>query len=315
MKRTVITIIGIVIVVITGYLLTIRQPQTGVSIVHIGSFSRAIDYAPYYIARFQGWFEEVAEKYGATVEYTEFQSLPPINEALATDNIDIVFEAEPPAIVGRSAGIDLRIKGVGVSLIQEIVVPAGSSVQTIQDLKGKKIAVAAGSSSHYGVRKILENSGVSPDEVEILDMSPPDAKAAFAARQIDAWAVWPPFVEQEEVSGNGRVLRGGDVFIQSIITVRGKFADENPELTNDLLDVISRAQNWILENESEAQQIVAETLDLDLAVVQLAWPKHNFKPRLGEKEIADIQDKADFLFEVGLIKNKVDVADLIELDE
>ncbi|KKL58928.1 hypothetical protein LCGC14_2220450 [marine sediment metagenome] len=282
--------------------------------ITIGSFFRAVDYAPYLVARDQGWFDEVANEYSVNLSYVEFQSLPSVNEAFATDNVDMVFEAEPPAIIGRSAGIGILIADSGVSLIQEILVHTDSEIREVKDLKGKKIAVLAGTSSHYGLVKILEAAGLSRDDVEVLDMVPPDAKAAFGTNQVDAWAVWPPFVEQEVLSGLGRTLGGGDVFIQSIVAVREKFSVESPELLSDLLAVVGRAQDWILANEESAQQIIATELDLELAVVVEAWPKHNFKPPFGDDEIADIQAKADFLLEVGLIDNKVNVGgELIKL--
>lgn len=275
--------------------------------VNIGSFSRAIDYAPYIVAKNNGLFDEVADKYGVTVKYVEFQTLPAINEALATDNLDIVFEAEPPAIIGKAAGIDISIVSPGVSLVQEIVVPSESDINEVIDLKGKKIAVPSGSSSHYGLNKILQQAGLTAEDVEIIDMNPQDGKAAFVARQIDGWAIWPPFVEQEEYANTGRVLRGSNVFIQSIVAMRDGFRQENPELASDLVGAIKKSQQWILENTAEAQQIVADELGIELGVVELAWGKHNFNPTIGSEEISDIQNKADFLFEMGLVKTNVDV--------
>lgn len=282
--------------------------------VHIGSFSRAIDYAPYIVAKNKGWFEEVAANHDAEIEYVEFQTLPTINESLATGNIDIIFEAEPPAIIGKAAGIGLSIVAPGVSLVQEIVVPAESDIQSVEDLKGKKIAVPSGSSSHYGLNKILSQAGLEKDDVEIIDMSPQDGKAAFVGRQVDGWAIWPPFVEQEEFAGTGRVLRGSNVFIQSIVAMRDQFMTENPELATELLAVIKRSQDWIVANTAEAQGIVASELGIEIGVVELAWGKHNFNPEIGTDQIADIQNKADFLYEMGLIKNNVDVTkDLVNI--
>ena len=84
-------------------------------------------------------------------------------------------------------------------------------------------------------------------------MIPPDARAAFETGQIDAWAVWPPWVEQQEVAGNGFTLQGADVFIQSIIAVRGTFAEENPELTKQLLGVVEQSKKWIVENDDKLE--------------------------------------------------------------
>ena len=301
----------IAVVVVGGYFLTREQSNSGVSEIRLGSFSKAVDYAPYLVAKNKGWFEEVAKKYGATVGYTEFQSLPPINESFATDRVDMVFEAEAPAIVGKAAGIDIKIVGAGVFLTQEIIVHKNSPIKTVKDLRGKKIAVLAGTSAHQGLMAVLNKNGLTANDVQVVDMVPPDAKAAFESNSVDAWAVWPPFPQQEQVAGKAESLAGSEIFIQSVAVARGKLVKENPKLINDLLDVIGKAQQWIVANPSEAQKIVAQELGLTLDVVQLAWPKHDFTPKIGEKEIADIQAKADFLHSIGLIKNTVKASELI----
>ena len=63
----------------------------------------------------------------------------------------------------------------------------------------------------------------------------------------------------------------------------------------------------MLKNPAEAQQTVAKVLNLPVAVVQLAWPKHDWQQKLDESVIADIQDKADFLASENLVRRRVDV--------
>lgn len=78
------------------------QRKATITSVRIGTMGDAVDYAPYMVAKSQGWFEEEFKKYGVQkVEYTSFQVLAALNEALATKEVDIVFEAEPPAIIGK----------------------------------------------------------------------------------------------------------------------------------------------------------------------------------------------------------------------
>jgi sulfonate transport system substrate-binding protein len=272
----------------------------------IGSFFVAIDYAPFLIAKSKGMFEKIGG--GTTAKYTMFQSLPPINESLATNQIDAVFEAEPPALIGCAAGIDVKIVGISCSLVQEILVPVKSKAQSAADLKGSKIAVLAGTSSHYGVLKLLKEAGVTPNSVEIIDMAPPDAKSAFETGQVDAWAVWPPFVEQEELAGVGRVLPKGDALIHSILAVSGSFAAKNPTTVKALVSVLNETKAWMIKQPAEAQAIVAKELDIPLKVVERAWPRHDWSATLSDGVIADIQAKADFLFDGKYVNNKVNVA-------
>jgi len=286
---------------------TSSSSQTTLKQVNFGSFSIAVDYAPYLVAKNKGWFDEVLKKKGITASYTIFQSLPPINESFATGKVDVVFSAENPTLVGKAAGIDLKIVALSSSLVQEILVPKNSTVKSAKDLKGKKIAVLAGTGSHYGLIKNIEEEGLQASDIEVIDMVPPDAKNAFETGKVDGWAVWPPFVEQEEISGKGRVLPQGDAKIQSVMVVGGKFAQQNPEIVDELVDVLQKSKKWIQENPTEAQQIVAKELNLPLEVVKKAWPRHDWAAQITPQVITDIQFKADFLKENQFIQNPVDV--------
>ena len=309
-RTALVVIISIVMVAVAG---CERKPSaTAEKVVRIGSFSVAVDYGPYLVAKNKHWFEDDLKTEGIKPEYTLFQSLPPINEALATDKVDIVFEAESPAIVGRAAGIDLRIVALSCTLVQEIVVPKASSVQSPAGLKGKKIAVLAGTSSHYGLLKVLGRAGVRPNEVEVVDMVPPDAKNAFETGKVDAWAVWPPWVEQEEVSGVGRVLPGGQAVVHSVMVARSKFAETHPDILRKIVHTLDRARSWIRENPAAAQQVVAQELNIPQEVVQKAWPRHDWAATISDAIIADTAEKAKFLLDRGSIKNPVDARALFD---
>lgn len=281
--------------------------------IRIASFSVAVDYAPYLVAKRKGWFEETFKDDGIAVEYKIFQSLPPVNESFATNRIDVVFEAEPPALVAEAAGIDVVVPGISATLTQEILVGADSSIQTAADLKGKKVAVLAGTSSHYGLLKTIESAGLQPEDIEIVDMVPPDAKNAFETNQVDAWAVWPPFVQQAIVSGKGRILPKGDAVIQSIMVADADFAAAHPELIKELVSVLDKSKKWIQENPDEAQQILATELDLPLEVIQRSWSVHDWTAELTPEVTSDIQGKANFMAENGFLGKTVNVeTDLID---
>lgn len=301
------------IVLIFGSCNNTKKPR--LTEINFGSFSVAVDYGPYLIAKNKGWFEEAFKEKDIKINYTVFQSLPPINESFATDNIDIVFEAAPPAIVGKAAGIGLSIKDISCTLIQEILVHNDSSINQIEQLKGKKIAVLAGTSSHYGLLKILEESGISNKEVEIIDMIPPDAKNAFVTNQVNAWAVWPPWVEQEEINGTGKVLSGGDAYINSIMVVRSGFEKNHPDELKIIVDVFNKTKKWMIENPNEAIKLIAQELNLPIEVIEKAWPRHNWSVSINNNIVRDIQNKADFLFNNKFIQNQITVKDNLIINE
>jgi sulfonate transport system substrate-binding protein len=281
--------------------------------IRIGTFLSAVDYAPFYVARDQGFFEDAAGS--SDVEYIEFDSAPAITEALGTGQIDMVFMAEPPALIAASGGIDVRIAALGASLTQDIIVPTDSEITSAADLAGARVAVLAGTSSHYGLLKIAEDAGVDPSDVEIVDMAPPDAQTAFAAGDVDAWAVWPPFVQQEIVNGTGELLPEGDAAIQSIAVVRADFASDYPAVYDELIGAIDDAKSYIAGNEEPAQAIVSDQVRVDPEVVALSWPRHDFTAVLDEGIVEDIQAKADFLHDNEFLDNAVDVSALVDLEQ
>jgi sulfonate transport system substrate-binding protein len=276
--------------------------------VRFGTGGQAVDYGPFYVARAKGFFDKALTPLNAAMTSVELPSPPVINEALATNKIDVMFVAELPVLIGRAAGIPTKIIAISCTLTQEIIVRPGQ-VSSVADLRGKKIAVLTGSSSHYGVIEILKKAGLSTRDVSILNMLPPDAKAAFETNQVDAWAVWPPFVEQEELAGKGVVLGGGTAQINSIVAVRGEFVADHRDIVQTIVNVVMQTKQWMIAHPEESQAIIAEAVTQPMAVIERAWPRHNWDARLDPVVIADIQAKADFLKSLGLIKNDVVVKD------
>ena len=280
------------------------------STVHIGSMGDAVDYAPFIVARSKGWFEEaLAEKGIEKVEYTSFQELSSFSESLATGRVDVAFAAGPPIILSMARGAEIKTLGISCSLTQDIVVRSDSGIASVEDLLGKKIAIPAGTSSHYNVLNILKERGIGVDDVTILDMNPTDGRVAFEKGDIDAWGIWPPFVEQQTVSGQGKLLPDAEAHIHSISVVRKGFSDDHAEIVEVIAAQVERAKKWIIENPDEAKKLVAESLKLDVEIIEAAWPKHHWDTDFDDAIYQDLQNKADFLFNEGVLNNQIQVRD------
>jgi len=271
------------------------RPGLTKNAITIGTFSKAIDYSPFYVAKHFRWFENSPELKGITIGYAEFNDRPTISAAFDKGELDALFAAEPPVIICRAQNNDIRIVEASCTLQQEVVVRSDLPILSIADLRDKRIAVLQGTSSHYGLLKILKSAGLSPKDVDIKFMGPDQAKVAFETKQIDAWAVWPPFVEQQQVSGKGRVLTGGDAVIQSIMAIPTSLLTNNEQIAKGLVSVIQQSKKWITEHPEEAQNIVANELGIDIQVVKTAWSKHRWDSHLTDDVVNDIQEKARFL--------------------
>lgn len=305
--RYVLALIVVVVIVFAGWRVLDNRNQASQT-VRIATFSVAIDYAPYYVAMEKGYFAEELAKIGLTPEFSRFDALPPLNDALRLNQLDAVFEAEPPALIAEATGIDVEIGEISATLTQRIIVRRDSGITSLSDLEGKKIGVLTGTSSHYGILQSLQNAGVSPESVTIVNLPPAEGRAAFRSGQIDAWAIWPPFPEHEQLEGDAIELPASEATIQSLLVLDGDFLAANPEAAAAIDRAVDRAKLDIAANPAEAQQLVARATGEPIEVVRAAWPKHNFAATLDSAVRQDIGAKARFLYEDNFLARPVDPA-------
>src|SRR5690606_18289590 len=128
-------------------------------------------------------------------------------------------------------------------------------------LKGKKVAVAKGSSAYGLLYRLLEKENIKPAELEIIQLQPDEAQPAFETGKVDAWAIWEPYQSIQAVKNSAKVIASGETigtFSPGFQIVRTQFAKEHPELVELYLKVTEKATRWQLENKDEATEIYAD---------------------------------------------------------
>ena len=310
MDKKALWLIGIVAVVLVAiYLLSsTRDNESGegaLAEVRVGTFSKALGNSPFHVALAKDWFEQHPALEGIDVVYTEYNDRPSIAAAFNQGDLDLVFSAEIPAILIRAQGENVKVALVSGYALQEVLVPQGASTQSVEELRGKSIAVQAGTSSHFGLVSILDAAGLSTDDVRLAFMPAAEGRSAFERGDLDAWAVWAPWVETQEVSGRGRVIPGSESRIYSVGTIRSSFASKHPAYTSALIDVVADSKRWIQSNTDEAIDIVSAELGFERAVVAQAWPKFNWGAELDDVAIIEFQNKAVFLSEQELTRDNI----------
>jgi sulfonate transport system substrate-binding protein len=292
-----------VAVILFAFWFSYRSPGPGTAPeVGIGTFSQAIDYGPVYVARHFGWFEQALAEVGAGAPvYLELGGFDEIQTALAQGRLHAFFSAEAPVIKLVSDGASIRIVDIGCTLQQEILVRRDRGINSVADLRQKAVAVAEGTSSHYGLLNILASAGLAVGDITLRPGFPGEIKPLYEGGGVDAWAVWPPFVEEQVIAGRGIALAGGEAKIQSVMSLHRGVIDVDPSTGQALVKAIRRAKDWMHTNPEEAITIVAQALRMDRAVVAMSWPKHNWGAELDEDVLADIDAKAVFLKSVGVV--------------
>lgn len=223
-------------------------------------------------------------------------------EALSAGAIDVGVVGNAPPVFAQAGGYDVRIVGVasGAQNNNALLVPEGSTVRQVADLKGQRVAVAKGSSGHYLLLASLQRAGLTPRDVNIAYVSPVDAQNAFASGKIDGWAVWYPFVGQATSRG-ARVLVDGSGWPETGLnfTVAGLQTLNDPQRAahlGDLLGRFARAQAWATAHPQAWAEVFAQTTRLPVALVQEMLAHQDLRYVPIEKTVIDSQQHLADMF-------------------
>ncbi|MCU1771424.1 ABC transporter substrate-binding protein [Pseudomonas sp. 13B_3.2_Bac1] len=240
-------------------------------------------------------------------------------EALSAGAIDVGVVGNAPPVFAQAGGYAVRIIGVasGAQNNNALLVPEGSEVRSVADLRGKRIAVAKGTSGHYLLLAALHQAGLTPREVNIAYVSPVDAQNAFAGGKLDAWSVWYPFVGQATSRG-ARILLDGSAWPETGLnfTVASQPALDDPERAgqvSDLLARLARAQNWATAHPEDWARVFAQTTRLPVELVRDMLAHQNLRyVRIEPSVIASQQRLADMFATERLIPHPLQVEQMFD---
>jgi sulfonate transport system substrate-binding protein len=196
------------------------------------------------LAKTSGAIEARLAPRGISVTWAEFTSGPPLLEALGANALDFGSTGDVPPLFAQAAGGDLvYVAALAGSLDgSAILVKQDSPIQTLADLKGKKVAFKRGSSAHNFTVKALRSAGLTLDDVTPLDLGPPDAAPAFANNQIDAWVIWDPYYAIAAREPDTRVLATTEGIVDSwgFLQANGAYAKANPTIVAEVIDELRK---------------------------------------------------------------------------
>ncbi len=254
---------------------------------------------------------------GTKVSWLEFPAGPQQLEALSTGSLDLAFTGDTPPVFAQAAGKDLRYVGVEPPKPDSsaILVPQGSPLKTLADLKGKRVAFQKGSSSHFLIVRALQKTGLSFADVQPVYLTPADARAAFERGAVDAWGIWDPYYAATELAIKPRVLATGRTLSSnnSFYFAPAAFTEKHGDTIAAIFAELSRADQLVQQNRKEAAQRIADFSGLSLATVHLFLsrrPQSPVRPVTSEA-IAEQQRVADAFHGLGLIPRAVKPIELV----
>ena len=182
---------------------------------------------------------------GKSIEFFQFTSGTEVINAMASGSIDISLNGSSPTAAGYSRGVDLQVIYIYDNINDAEALVVNDTVTAPQDLKGKTIAVPFGSTTHFHMMFALEQFGISPKDVNVIDMSPPDMVAAWERGDIDGGFVWDPALGRMKEKGHVLVTSGdlsnwGKATFDAMVARKG-FTEENPEFACQWVKMVADA--------------------------------------------------------------------------
>ncbi|WP_405901060.1 aliphatic sulfonate ABC transporter substrate-binding protein [Streptomyces sp. NBC_00727] len=234
--------------------------QKTVKFGYIADYSGAVALA---VAQKQGLWK----KAGVTPDLKVFTNGPLQVQALGTNNLDFGYLG-PGALwlpaSGRASIVSVNMLG----LADRVIARPGSGIDEPADLKGKKVAVAEGTSGDMILNLALSKAGLEPDDITKVAMDASTVVTAFSSGQVDAAATWYPLIDtmKKKVPGLKEISRTEDYYpkltFPNVFVTQPKLASSDPELVKKVTGVLKAAGDWIAAHPEESETVTADFLKL-----------------------------------------------------
>lgn len=260
---------------------------------------------------------------GIAVKWLFFKGAgPAINEAFANGQVDFAYLGDLAAIIGRASGFDSRLlSAVRRHSKSYLAVVPGSGIRTLEDLKGKRIALFRGTANQLSLAAVLASRGMKESDLQIINMDVGASVAALAARRIDAtWGtgtLYNLYLQGlAELPLNTRDFNniGG---IQTVLVGAGRFVDAHPDLVAKLLAAQQTGFDWLASeaNRTAYIDLVERNSEFPRALVENDLKGERmadvFNPKLDKEFLAALQASVNLAAQIRLIRRPFEVQDWI----
>lgn len=264
------------------------------------------------IVKAQGALEEALKAQGVTVKWVEFPAGPQLLEGLNVGSVVFGEAGEAPPIFAQAANANLVYVAnqPAAPLAEALIVPQHSSAKSLQDLKGKRIALNKGSNVHYLLLKQLQANNLNLNDIQVVYLPPADARAAFERGAVDAWVIWDPFLAAAEQQIGARVIATGENLVSNhqFYLADRKFAEENPKVLNTVVNTLNTTTQWVKDHQTDAAKLLEKPTGLEFDVLNTSISRMGFGVKPISAEVAQEQQYvAEAFYQQKLIPNKLNI--------
>lgn len=231
------------------------KPESGV--IRMGT-EPWIGYGPWYIAQQEGYFKQL----GLNVKIINFNTDAQREAAFASGNTDVTNMPTHTALRFEQQNIPGRIVLLEDESLTADAVIAKAPINSIKDLKGKKVAYEQGTTSDILIHYALAANGMKPSDVQIVPINASDAGSAAAAGRVSAAVTYEPYISAVigQHSGFRRIYVAGvdPGLVSDVLVASSNLLNNKPGQVLALMKAWGMAMDFYNSHPSQAQAIIAK---------------------------------------------------------
>lgn len=264
------------------------------------------------IVKERGVLETALKKQNVTVKWVEFPAGPQLLEGLNVGSVVFGEAGEAPPIFAQAANSNLVYVAnqPAAPKAEALIVQKNSKIQSVADLKGKRVVLNKGSNVHYLLLKVLEANGLKLNDIDVVYLPPSDARAAFEKGAVDAWVIWDPFLSAAEHQIGARVIADGEKLVNNyqFYLADRKFAETHPQVIQAVVNELNLSTQWVKSHQDDAAKLLEKPTGLDFTILKNSIARMGFGVTpLSPKIIQHQQQVADAFYEQKLIPQKLNI--------
>lgn len=215
----------------------------------------------FFVAQQKGFFKEE----GLDVQTKSFSSPGDGLKPLLSGDLDAVLSTADSVltVVDKAPG-QLKVVYLTDTSAGADAILAKKDIKSIKEMKGKKVAATLGQCNQLLLDKALEKAGLSEKDVNLVNMNPDDAGAAFAAGQIDVAVTWEPWITKVSGEKTGHVIFSSKEtpnLILDVLAVNTKGAAKKSAETRAFLKALNRGYDFVQSHKEEAIALAGKALE------------------------------------------------------
>lgn len=245
---------------------------------------------------------------GLSVRMKDYNTGTATTEALLKGELDFAWVAEFPFVHRAFAKEKISIIAViGRFNEQCLFGRKDRGINTVSDLKGKRIGIPRNTIAEFYLGRFLELNGMNIRDVSVVDIPPPKSMESITHGSTDGVIVWEPYSSQIRTQFTDRIVA---LPVQSNQPGYGALASRNdwikghPEIVHRLLKSLAQAEDYLTRNPAEAKAIVRKRLNYDDGFTETIWSENQFSLSLDQSLIAAMEDEARWMIKGGLTSER-----------